>query len=103
MGYKLLITASALNELNEIVDYISNNLDNPFAAADFLDKVEECYDRLKDNPKIYQCCDHQNFKEKGYRKVIIKNYILIYRIDEKTNNVYILHFVYGRQDYNSII
>lgn len=103
MGYKLLITASALNELNEIVDYISNNLDNPFAAAGFLDKVEECYDRLKDNPKIYQCCDHQNFKEKGYRKVIIKNYILIYRIDEKNNTVYILHFVYGRQDYNSII
>ena len=36
-------------------------------------------------------------KEKGYRKVIIKNYILIYRIDEKTNTVYILHFVYGNR------
>ena len=57
----------------------------------------------KDNPKIYQLCDYQNFKEKGYRKAVIKNYVLIYRIDEETNTVYILHFVYGRQDYYSII
>ena len=103
MVYKLLITPSALDELSEIVDYISNNLDNPFSAADFLDKVGECYHRLKDNPKIYQLCDYQNFKEKGYRKAVIKNYVLIYRIDEETNTVYILHFVYGRQDYYSII
>ena len=103
MVYKLLITPSALDELSEIVDYISNNLDNPFFSSFFLDKVGECYDRLKDNPKIYQLCDYQNFKEKGYRKAVIKNYVLIYRIDEETNTVYILHFVYGRQDYYSII
>jgi mRNA-degrading endonuclease RelE of RelBE toxin-antitoxin system len=67
------------------------------------DEQPVCYDRLKDNPKIYQLCDYQNFKEKGYRKAVIKNYVLTYRIDEETNTVYILHFVYGRQDYYSII
>ena len=103
MGYKLLITPSALDELSEIVDYISNNLDNPFSAADFLDKVGECYDRLKDNPKIYQLCDYPEFKEKNYRKAIIKNYVLIYRIDETTQTVNLLHFFFGRQNYFSIL
>jgi len=28
------------------------NLDNPVAAANFLDKAEECYDYLKHNPSI---------------------------------------------------
>ena len=76
MAYSLFITQNAADELAGIVDYIANHLDNPKAAADFLDRVEECYERLAENPKIYQLCDYQDFKEKGYRKVIIKNYVL---------------------------
>lgn len=69
----------------------------------FLDKVGECYGRLAENPKIYQLCDHENFKEKGYRKAVVKNYVLIYRIDEAAKAVYILHIFYGRQNYYSYI
>lgn len=103
MAYSLLMTRNASDELDEIVDYISNNLDNPTAAGDFLDKVEECYSRLADNPRIYQLCDHRDFREKGYRKVMIKNYVMIYRVDEKAHTVNILHVFFGRQDYYSII
>ena len=103
MTYNLLITDNASNELNSIVNYISNYLDNLSAASDFLDLIEECYERLATNPKIYQLCDYPNFKEKGYRKVNIKNYVLIYRIAEDTDTVYILHIFFGKQDYYSII
>ncbi|MBQ8077844.1 MAG: type II toxin-antitoxin system RelE/ParE family toxin, partial [Eubacterium sp.] len=38
-----------------------------------------------------------------YRKVIINNYIMFYRIDENKKLIYIMRFVYGRSDYiNSI-
>lgn len=103
MGYKLKVTQNALDELSQIVNYISNHLDNPKAAYDFLDKVEEYYCRLIDNPRIYQLCDHKDFSEKGYRKAVIKNYVLIYRIDEDKKTVFILHILYGRQDYYSFI
>lgn len=99
MAYKLSITNNAAAELDDILSYLSKYLDNSAAASDFLDKVEESFHRLSDNPKIYQLCDHRDFKEKGYRKVVIKNYIMIYRVDETTSTVYILHFFYGRRNY----
>lgn len=103
MSYNLFVTQNADDELAGIVDYIANHLDNPKAAGDFLDRVEVCYERLTENPKIYQLCDYQDFKEKGYRKVIINNYVLLFRIDEDTDTVYILHVFFGRQDYYSMI
>ena len=52
---------------------------------------------------IYQLCDYQDFKEKSYCKVVIKNYVLLFRIDEETDTVYIPHVFFGRQDYYSMI
>jgi plasmid stabilization system protein ParE len=103
MAYNISITDGASAELGEILDYIINRLQNPSAAKDFLDKVGECYGRLADNPKIYQQCDYENFKEKGYRKAVVKNFVIIYRIDEAAKKVYILHIFYGRQNYYSYI
>lgn len=103
MAYKLFITQNASDELEEIVDYIANHLDNRSAAISFLDKAEDCYLRLKDNPKIYQLCDYHDLKEKGYRKAVVNNYVVIYRIDEATDTVYILHIFFGRQDYYHMI
>ena len=103
MAYNLFITQNAANELDEIVDYIANHLDNQSAAIGFLDKVQDCYSRLSDNPKIYQLCDYRDFREKGYRKVIVNNYVIIYKIDEKSDTVYILHIFFGRQDYYPMI
>lgn len=103
MAYKLIITKSAQAELEKIADYISESLCNPVAALDFLKQVEKCYNTLSDNPLIYQVCDSIGTKYKEYRKVVINNYILIYRVDTDTNIVYILHFFYGRRDYFNLI
>ena len=103
MAYKLFITQNAADELDEIVNYIGSCLNNPSAVISFLDKIKECYTRLSDNPKIYQLCNYHDFKEKGYRKVVINNYVMIYRIEEESGIVYILHFFFGRQDYYKIL
>lgn len=103
MAYNLVITHMAENELDDIVCYISNNLSNPSAAVDFLEQVEICFNHLIDNPFIYTLCDNSEFMKNGYRKVTIKNYILIYKVDESANTVYVLHFFFGRRDYFNLI
>ena len=103
MAYNLVITNDANNELDKIVDYIAVNLQNTKAASDFLDQVDSSYDLLIDNPRIYQLCDYPAFKEKQYRKVVINNYIMIYKIDEATNTVNVMHFFYGTRDYYNLI
>lgn len=54
-------------------------------------------------PYLYeQCCDPR-LSSKGYRKAVIKHYLLIYRVDEAQKTVYLLRFFYGRQNYETLL
>jgi plasmid stabilization system protein ParE len=81
------------------VDYIADKLANPSAASALLDKVEKCYGSLKRSPRMFNECVDAYLKNRGYRKALIDNYLLIFRIDENSRVVYVLRFFYGAQDY----
>ena len=97
--YSLHITELAEQDLDGIVNYMAVVLANPIAASAFLDKTEDCYAHLKTKPRIYAECEDSYLRCKGYRKTLIGNYLLIFRIEERSKRVYILRFFYGGQDY----
>ncbi len=101
--YKLLITELADQDLDSIVSYIAVQLSNPKAAGDFLDEVTGCYGFLKSNPMMYERCQDRRLGEEGYRKAVIKNYVLVYKINEASKTVSIMRFFYGAQDYTKLI
>ena len=103
MDYNVVVTRIAEIELDDIVIYISEHLENRQAATDFLREVEVCYVRLTDNPFMYKECEDINLKKEGYRKAVINNYVMIYRVDEINKKVYIMNFFYGRRDYLNLI
>lgn len=97
--YDLLLTAAAREDLGGIVEYISLHLLNPGAAGTFLDDVEACYKILRRTPHAYAECSDHTLRNKGYRKAVINNYLMIYRVKEESGKVYVLRFFYGGQDY----
>lgn len=97
--YKLLVTELAHQDLDKIVSYIAVQLANPKAAGDFLDEVTTCYNFLKNNPMMYERCQDKRLKEEGYRKAVIKNYLLVYKVNEVSQTVSIMRFFYSAQDY----
>jgi toxin ParE1/3/4 len=101
--YKLLITELAHQDLDSIVSYIAVQLANPKAAGDFLDEVTACYGFLKSNPMMYERCQDRRLGEEGYRKAVIKNYVLVYKVNEASQMVSIMRFFYGAQDYTKLI
>ena len=101
--YKLAISEFAHQDLNNIVDYIAIQLVNPTAAGDFLDEVDKCYGYLKNNPMMYSKCQDRRLEKESYRKAVIKNYVLVYKVDDKSKTVNILRFFYGAQDYIKLI
>ncbi len=103
MAYDLLITQAAHADLEDALDYISDNLSNPTAAANLLDEVEKCYEQLKEFPFLYESCRDARLCDLGYHKVPIGNFVLVYRPDEMAQKVYILRFFYGRRDYEKLI
>lgn len=103
MNYKLVITKNAENDLDDILQYISNELAAPKAASNFLDNVVKCYENISLNPKLYAICDNNRLRAKEYRKAIINNYIMFYRVDENNKKIYVMRFIYGRRDYINLI
>lgn len=103
MAYKISITVSAYNDINEILSYISDVLKNPIAAANLLDSIEKRYNEIALNPEMFSVCNDARLQSMGYRKVVINNYILFYKVDAQTKTVYIMRVIYARRDYGNVI
>lgn len=101
--YRLLLSELAHRDLDNIVSYIAVQLANSIAATNFLDEVRKCYGYLKSNPLMYERCHDACLEKEGYRKATIKNYVLVYKVDEAAKTVIIHRFFYGAQDYVKLI
>lgn len=101
--YNLIVTKSAHGDLDNIVSYIAFQLLNPTAATNFVNEVEKCYDYLKRNPLMYELCYDIFLEKEGYRKAVVKNYVLSYKVDESAKEVIIYRFFYGVQDYLKLL
>ena len=103
MAYDLFVTEAAHEDLEEALSYIAGDLSNPGAASKLLDQVEAVYGQIKDFPMLYGCCHDLRLRNMGYRKVVIGNFVLVYRPVEEEKAVYILRFFYGGRDYEKLI
>lgn len=101
--YKLVVSELAHQDLDNIVSYIAVQLAHPIAATNFLNEVEKCYGYLKSNPLMYERCHDTRLEKEAYHKAAIKNYVLVYKIDESAKVVVIYRFFYGAQDYVKLI
>lgn len=103
MGYKLIVSKDAHRDVDEIAGYIVQELKSPQAAAGFLDDVEKSYRSLAENPCLFALCQDMRLQREGYRKAVIKNYLVLYRIDEDKKTVYVVRVVYGPRNYPDLL
>ena len=103
MAYKIVRTDSYQRDLDSAVGYIVLSLVNKTAAVSLLDAIEKVYDDLERMPLMYGFCDDPHLRDLKYHKAVIKNYIMVYTVDEAQKTVNILRFFHGRQDYEKLI
>ena len=89
MGFKVLITDSALNDLREIVEFVAQ--DDPRAAEKLGRKLISRTMGLANLPERYAFHD----PKRGIRKMQLPPYLVFYTCDESTGVVSILHFWHG--------
>ena len=97
--YRIKITPKANDDLDDIYDYISKELFNQVAAENLMDKIETSIMRLGDFPLSCSFVEDNVLKQKGYRKLIINNYIAFYVVDGTEKQVVIMRVLYGKQNY----
>ena len=52
---------------------------------------------------MYEKCKDKRLEKEGYRRAVIKSYVLVYKIDEAFKKVTVIRFFYGAQDYIKLI
>jgi addiction module RelE/StbE family toxin len=101
--YSLKFTIKAEEDLDELYEYISGNLFAPGAAENLIDKFESKILRLKDFPYSCSLVLDETLKQRGYRKLIIDNYIVFYLVNDKKQQVIIMRILYGASNYKNIL
>ena len=102
-NFTLKVTLIASEDLDEIYSYISYELFNEDAADHLMEKIETSIMRLKDFPFSCSFVDDEILKSKGYRKLIVENYIVFYLVSEKEKVVVVMRVLYGKQKYEDLI
>lgn len=97
--YEVEFTENCIEEMDEIYKYISNKLFANVAANNLIQKVKEEVLALEISPMLYMKIDKTDEFEREYRRIVIKNYIVLYTIDEEQKKVYVSHMYYGRRNY----
>lgn len=97
--YQVCLMNQALQDLDEIYGYIARNKQEPGAAAELLDALESEILSLEYLP--YRCSERRtgSFANSGYRQLMVKNYIVIYRIDEALKRVLVVTVRYARSSF----
>ena len=103
--YKLRYLPIFYEDVNEKISYIRNELQNPSAANNLIDAVEDAI--LKRLPVCESFEPYHSSKEREYTyyRIYVKNYIVFYVViddgDDKIMEV--RRFLYNKQDRDNIV
>ena len=99
MAYSLIITDRTEEQLDNIVFYLLDSLGSRQGAVNFLNCVDDIYERLLDNSYQFPINNDGFLCSKGYREAIMveMQYKMIFRVDDE--NVFILGIFHDRENY----
>lgn len=101
--WKLKLTPLARMDLEEIYQYISICLDAPQAADRLMTAFEKSFEQLQNHPFSFPRANDESLRKKGYRKLIVENYVGAYLLNEQTKEVVVMRFFYGARDYKRLL
>lgn len=96
--YEVRVTRQALEQMQEIVHYISMDLMAPDAADNLLDKMKTEILKLSSFPKKYGLIDEEPWQTEGIRKIVVKNFLIYFWVDDDNSKVQVTAVIYSKRD-----
>ena len=93
--YSLKLSLKASEDLEQIYSYITGKLFAQAAAHNLLVKIERNIMKLRYFPYSGSFVLDQYLKNKGYRKLVVDNYIVFYLVNERDKHGVIMRVLYG--------
>lgn len=101
--YKVEYLPSARQDMLDAVTYISRDLCSPQAAERLAEDLIKAADNLGLFPYANAVYIPIKALKYEYRKLLVKNYIIFYRVDETGKTVTVARVIYARRDYEGIL
>ena len=101
MTYKLEISDDAEQDVDDIMAYITQKLKNVQAARELYKAIKNTYSQIIENPFMFGLFLDESLNKKGYRRAVVKNYLIAYRVVDES--VYIVRVFYGARDYTKLL
>lgn len=96
--YEVKVTRQALEQMRAIVHYISYDLMAPEAAENLLNDLKSAIMKLAVLPKKHSLIDEEPWRSEGVRKIIVKNFLVYYWVDDEYNKVQVTAVIYSKRD-----
>ena len=88
MEYTLRYLPIAKQDLADAINYILNEFQNPIAAENTLNKIEEAIlNRLKDGPESFSIWQSKKEREFPYRRINVGKYTVWYVVIDKVMEI----------------
>lgn len=97
--YEIIYLPIAYDDLDDIVEYILK--DNPAAALDTLEKIQNAMERLRSFPKMGSIPRDIRLERMGNRMLIVDDYLIFYVIEG--NTIRIRRILYGSRNYSYLL
>ena len=97
--YTYEMTPSAFQDLDDALHYISIKLHANESALRLLDDIQSAIDRACRYPHAITPVNDELLKARGYRKLIVRNYLILLIPDHDNHVLNIMRIVYYAKDY----
>ena len=92
--YKVKVNPRAIRELDHIYEYIANDKLDLENTKKQVERIKKAILSLSTFPQSHQERNEGRYVGKGYRQLLIDNYIATFRIDELHKTVYVVTIQY---------
>jgi len=93
-NYEVLLYPKAFRDIDNIYAYIALEKLSPENAKGQTDRIWDAINTLEQMPEAHQDRLVGRYAGKGYKQLIIDNYIAIFKIDKVAKKVYVVTVQY---------
>ncbi len=102
-SYSIHYTYDALQDLEDIYDYISLELGAHGVAVAQIKRIRDEIRSLSAFPKRYKAVEWEPWSSQGMRQLPVDNFIIFYIVGEEMATIDVVRIIYGKRDIPNII
>lgn len=101
--HKLVLRYEAKQDLASIARYYRTEHGNPRFANKLANEIEEAIEILREFPYAYPVIPTRTPFRHEYRKLPVRDYMVVYWVNERRKTVTISRVLYARRDYKRFL